>query len=95
LQPTNVEYNGVVRFCCYFKMVSRGSLVAKAKIAEHAQRYDDMCELMKRVVEMGNDLNNDERNLLSTAYKRSSEKKRHSWRVLCSIEMNSKFDPDS
>ena len=69
--------------------------MAKAKIAEHAQRYNDMCELMKRVVEVGNDLNNDERNLLSTAYKRSSEKKRQSWRVLCNIEKNSRFDPDA
>ena len=79
----------------FIKMATRGSLIVKAKLAEHAQRYNDMCEIMKRVVEMGNDLNNDERNLLSSAYKRSSEKKRQSWRVLCNIEKSAKFDPDA
>ncbi|KAL0164682.1 hypothetical protein M9458_040435, partial [Cirrhinus mrigala] len=41
----------------------------KAKLAEQAERYDDMAACMKQVTEQGAELTNEERNLLSVAYK--------------------------
>ena len=46
--------------------------VMRAKLAEEAERYDDMAKTMKEVVRKGDDddaLSNEERNLLSVAYK--------------------------
>ena len=50
-------------------MASRDDLVIFAKLAEDSERYDDMAEKMRKVVEMGKPLTNEERNLLSVAYK--------------------------
>ena len=43
--------------------------VQKAKLAEQAERYDDMAEAMKKITEFGEELSNEERNLLSVAFK--------------------------
>ncbi|CAC5380124.1 14-3-3 protein beta/alpha-1-like [Mytilus californianus] len=64
----------------------RETLVQKAKLAEQAERYDDMAEAMKKVVEKFRKLNNEERNLLSVAYKNVVGARRSSWRVISSIE---------
>lgn len=61
-------------------------LVQKAKLAEQAERYDDMAALMKTVTEEGLELSNEERNLLSVAYKNVVGARRSSWRVVSSIE---------
>ncbi|XP_049903758.1 14-3-3 protein zeta-like [Epinephelus moara] len=61
-------------------------LVQKAKLAEQAERYDDMARAMKAVTEHSEDLSNEERNLLSVAYKNVVGARRASWRVLSSIE---------
>jgi len=69
--------------------VNREELVQKAKLAEQAERYDDMAEAMKKVVESGSgstELSNEERNLLSVAYKNVVGARRSSWRVISSIE---------
>lgn len=47
----------------------RSNLVKKAKLSEEAERYDDMASAMRSVVTMGGALTNEERNLLSVAYK--------------------------
>ncbi|XP_046885423.1 14-3-3-like protein [Hypomesus transpacificus] len=60
--------------------------VQMAKLAEQAERYDDMAAQMKAVTEEGNELSNEERNLLSVAYKNVVGARRSSWRVVCSIE---------
>ena len=60
--------------------------VQMAKLAEQAERYDDMAGAMKRVTEQGNELSNEERNLLSVAYKNVVGARRSSWRVISSIE---------
>jgi len=65
---------------------SKDDLVQKAKLAEQAERYDDMAASMKRVTEMGVELTNEERNLLSVAYKNVVGARRSSWRVISSIE---------
>lgn len=64
----------------------RETWVQKAKLAEQAERYDDMADAMKKVVEKYKKLNNEERNLLSVAYKNVVGARRSSWRVISSIE---------
>uniref|UniRef100_A0A182KFE6 14-3-3 domain-containing protein n=1 Tax=Anopheles christyi TaxID=43041 RepID=A0A182KFE6_9DIPT len=49
--------------------VDKEELVQKAKLAEQSERYDDMAQAMKSVTETGVELSNEERNLLSVAYK--------------------------
>jgi len=61
-------------------------LVQKAKLAEQAERYDDMANAMKKVTELGVELSNEERNLLSVAFKNVVGARRSSWRVISSIE---------
>nr|Q24902.3 RecName: Full=14-3-3 protein homolog 1; AltName: Full=Emma14-3-3.1 [Echinococcus multilocularis]AAC48315.2 Emma14-3-3.1 [Echinococcus multilocularis] len=60
-------------------------LVQRAKLAEQAERYDDMAGACKTMAEMGNELNNEERNLLSVAYKNVLGARRSSWRIMSSI----------
>lgn len=60
--------------------------VQRAKLAEQAERYDDMAAAMKKVTESNNELSNEERNLLSVAYKNVVGARRSSWRVISSIE---------
>lgn len=53
-----------------------------ARVAEQAERYDDMCQFMKSLVEKKQDLTVEERNLLSVAYKNVVGSRRASWRTL-------------
>merc|ERR1711884_460343 len=64
----------------------KDELVQRAKLAEQAERYDDMAQSMKSVTETGIELSNEERNLLSVAYKNVVGARRSSWRVISSIE---------
>ena len=64
----------------------RDKLVQRAKLAEQAERYDDMAASMKKVTEGETELSNEERNLLSVAYKNVVGARRSSWRVISSIE---------
>jgi len=54
-------------------------------LAEQAERYDDMAASMKEVTEKGGELSNEERNLLSVAYKNVVGARRSAWRVISSI----------
>jgi len=65
---------------------NKDELVQRAKLAEQAERYDDMASAMKKVTESGEELSNEERNLLSVAYKNVVGARRSSWRVISSIE---------
>lgn len=67
-------------------MADKEELVQKAKLAEQAERYDDMAAAMKAVTEKSSELNNEERNLLSVAYKNVVGARRSSWRVVSSME---------
>ncbi|XP_061919718.1 14-3-3-like protein [Entelurus aequoreus] len=63
------------------------NLLKKAKLAEQIERYDDMAKAMKSVAELEEkELDNDQRNLLSVAYKNVVGARRSSWRILSSIE---------
>jgi len=57
-----------------------------AKLAEQAERYDEMVEAMKRVACMDVELTVEERNLLSVAYKNVIGSRRAAWRIVSSIE---------
>lgn len=70
-------------------MADSEDLVQKAKLAEQAERYDDMAASMKAVTESQPKLKNDERNLLSVAYKNVVGARRSSWRVVSSLEHKS------
>jgi len=65
---------------------NKDELVQRAKLAEQAERYDDMASAMKKVTEREDELSNEERNLLSVAYKNVVGARRSSWRVISSIE---------
>lgn len=72
--------------------------VYRAKLAEQAERYDEMAEAMKNLVENCLDPNSsppggkaeeltvEERNLLSVAYKNAVGARRASWRIISSVE---------
>ena len=60
--------------------------VYMAKLAEQAERYDEMVQSMKKVADLNVELTVEERNLLSVAYKNVIGAKRASWRTISSIE---------
>lgn len=69
-----------------FGEVTVANLVELVRIAETAERYEDMCRFVKKLVETKSsqkqDLDVEERNLLSVAYKNVVGSKRASWRTL-------------
>ncbi|KAI4385043.1 hypothetical protein MLD38_003113 [Melastoma candidum] len=67
-------------------MVSRDGLVYVAKLAEQAERYDEMVDAMKKVAKHNVELTIEERNLLSVGYKNAIGSRRASWRILSLIE---------
>jgi len=64
----------------------RDDNVYQAKLAEQAERYDEMVAAMKEVAKTGVELSIEERNLLSVAYKNVIGARRASWRIISSIE---------
>lgn len=68
----------------------RSELIYTAKLAEQAERYDEMANAMKTLVETcvsdKEELTVEERNLLSVAYKNSVGSRRASWRIVSSVE---------
>jgi len=62
-------------------------LVERAKLAEQADRYEDMANAMKQLVEKsGGQLTSEQRNLLSVAYKNVVGARRSAWRIASSLE---------
>ena len=58
-----------------------------ARVAEQAERFEDMVEFLKAVLDQkGADLTADERNLLSVAFKNLISSKRTAWRTISAIE---------
>lgn len=64
----------------------RENHVYMAKLAEQAERYDEMVESMKKVAKLDVELTVEERNLLSVGYKNVIGARRASWRIMSSIE---------
>lgn len=67
---------------------SREENVYMAKLAEQAERYEEMVEFMEKVAKTVDveELSVEERNLLSVAYKNVIGARRASWRIISSIE---------
>jgi len=74
----------------------RASLVFMARTAETAERYDDMCRIMRDLVlhagKNAQELTVEERNLLSVAYKNVIGSRRAAWRTLNAGVDENKFD---
>ncbi|XP_065840380.1 14-3-3 protein gamma-B-like [Oscarella lobularis] len=71
-------------------------IVHLAKIAEQAERYDDMTKYMRQLVEIKKgDLTTEERNLLSVAYKNVVGARRSSWRIVSSVEQKKESEGDT
>jgi 14-3-3 protein epsilon len=66
--------------------LSREELIYMSKVSEQTERFEDMLDYMKKVVQLGQDLSVEERNLLSVAYKNTVGSRRTAWRALSSIE---------
>ncbi|KAI3992938.1 hypothetical protein MKX01_009681 [Papaver californicum] len=66
----------------------REEFVYMAKLAEQAERYEEMVEFMEKVTTNveSEELSVEERNLLSVAYKNVIGARRASWRIISSIE---------
>lgn len=70
----------------------RDDLILVAKLSEQTERYDEMAEAMKAVTEMDETLSNEERNLLSVAYKNVVGTRRSAWRIIHSIEQKAEAE---
>ncbi|KAM5577097.1 14-3-3-like protein G-BOX factor 14 kappa [Rosa sericea] len=70
--------------------LSREQYVYMAKLAEQAERYEEMVSFMEKLVvastAAGTELTVEERNLLSVAYKNVIGSLRAAWRIVSSIE---------
>jgi 14-3-3 protein epsilon len=77
------------------KMADREDNVYKSKLAEQAERYDEMVEFMKRVAALDEELTVEERNLISVAYKNVIGARRASWRIISSMESKEESSGDS
>merc|ERR1712084_171820 len=71
-------------------MSDRDKNVYFAKLAEQAERYDEMADYMELVGDSGSELSTEERNLLSVAYKNAVGSRRAAWRIITSVEQKEK-----
>jgi 14-3-3 protein epsilon len=67
-------------------MADRTKSVYFAKLAEQAERYDEMADHMEAVGKSGEELSVEERNLLSVAYKNAVGSRRAAWRIITSVQ---------
>jgi len=70
--------------------MSRDKSVYFAKLAEQAERYDEMADHMEEVGKQPDELSVEERNLLSVAYKNAVGSRRAAWRIITSVEQKEK-----
>ncbi len=52
-------------------MITTQEYIYRARMAEQTERFDDMVNYMKKVIESGEEIQEEERNLISIAYKNS------------------------
>merc|ERR1712228_533510 len=60
------------------------------KLAEQAERYDEMASHMEAVGKLPDELSVEERNLLSVAYKNAVGSRRAAWRIITSVQQKEK-----
>lgn len=63
-----------------------------ARVADQAERYEDMVEFLTEVIQIKDeDLSTEERNLLSVGFKNLISSSRAAWRTVGAIEQNKKY----
>ena len=73
-------------------MASTEENIFLARVAEQAERFEDMVDFLEEVlVVKGGEVNPDERNLLSVAFKNLISSKRAACRTISAIEQNPKY----
>ena len=73
-------------------MVNVEEKIFLARVAEQAERFEDMVDYLEEVlVQKGGEVNADERNLLSVAFKNLISSKRAACRTISAIEQNPKY----
>merc|ERR1712038_864728 len=76
----------------YLKMTNVEEKIFLARVAEQAERFEDMVDFLEEVlVVKGGSVNPDERNLLSVAFKNLISSKRAACRTISAIEQNPKY----
>jgi len=65
--------------------IDREETVYYTKLAEQAERYDEMVDSIKHLAFLHTELTSEERNLLSVAYKNLIGSRRAAWRIISSI----------
>jgi len=68
-----------------FGDASADTLISLARTAEQAERYEDMCEFVQKLVVVKEELGVEDRNLLSVAFKNVVGTRRAAWRTLNSL----------
>jgi len=71
-------------------MSNRDKEVYFARLAERAERYDEMSEHMENVGKLGNELSMEERHLLTVAWQNAVGSRRAAWRIITSVEAKEK-----
>jgi len=74
----------------FLSIMAREKDVYFAKLAEQAERYDEMASHMESVGKSKEELSVEERNLLSVAYKNAVGSRRAAWRIITSVEQKEK-----
>jgi len=69
---------------------TRDENVFMARLAEQAERYEDMVRFMTAVANMGSELSTEERNLLSVAFKNAVGARRSAWRQIAGMIQHQK-----
>ena len=63
-----------------------------SRVADQAERYEDMVEFLTEIIDLkDDDLNTEERNLLSVGFKNLISSCRAAWRTVGAIEQNDKY----
>ena len=62
-----------------------------ARVAEQADRFEDMINFLQVLQDKSDDLKIEERNLLSVAFKNAVGQRRTAWRAVSAIEQNPKY----
>jgi len=66
-------------------MAPQDEVVLMARIAESAERYEDMADFMKERVDMGGPLSREERDMFSAAFKHAMSSRRNATRIAKAI----------
>jgi 14-3-3 protein epsilon len=61
-------------------------LLFVVKLTEQTERWDEMAAAIRKIVKINSELTQEERNLLSVAYKNVIGSRRASWRIIAGIE---------